>query len=122
MAKLQKAAGASKPGAKKVVPKARTLANGGTQAPKAPASARVTKTDAVLALLRDGATCDTIMKATGWQAHSVRGVHLGLAAQEDGARGREDRGWLQDSRISGARFGVHGPGLVEPRPFVVPFR
>lgn len=40
-------------------------------APKAAA----TKSDAVLKLLRStkGATVDVMMKATGWQAHSVRG-------------------------------------------------
>ena len=38
-----------------------------------------TKLDLLLARLRrpDGATIDDLMKATGWQAHSVRGAMAG---------------------------------------------
>jgi hypothetical protein len=57
-----------------------------------------TKTARIVALLRrpNGATLETLMKATGWQAHSVRGflsgqlrkrMHLRLkSTKHDGAR------------------------------------
>ena len=50
-----------------------------TKRAKAPASARSTKTDQVLELLRreNGATAAELLAATGWQAHSLRGFISG---------------------------------------------
>jgi hypothetical protein len=48
---------------------------------------RVTKTDAVIAMLRrpDGATLDQIIEATGWQRHSARGALAGAIKKKLGA-------------------------------------
>ncbi len=53
-------------------------------APKAPG--RSTKTDAVIKLLgaRRGASIEEIGKATGWQAHSVRGFLSGTVKKKMG--------------------------------------
>lgn len=50
------------------------------------ASARVTKCDQVLELLRrkGGATSAELMTATGWQAHSVRGFLAGTVRKKMG--------------------------------------
>jgi hypothetical protein len=55
-------------------------------APPVPVAVKVTKKDAVLALLRreDGATLAEPMSATGWQAHSVRGFISGALRRKLG--------------------------------------
>ncbi len=68
----------------KKAPTKRASAKAGS-AGRAPASGRGgTKTDKILALLKrpGGATQKELIKATGWQAHSVRGFLSGVITKK----------------------------------------
>ena len=58
---------------------------------------RPSKQDAVIAMLRrpEGATVEEVVRATGWQRHTVRGVFSGTLKKKLGltlASGQEERG------------------------------
>ena len=87
------------PGGEKQSATARSQPKGKkTSARRSERGARITKTDQIIALLKkpSGASLKAIMRATGWQAHSVRGFisgklgkQLGLkvkSAERDGER------------------------------------
>jgi len=63
-----------------------TLANAVLTIGPPPADVNVSKTSAVIAVLRseDGASLETIMVMTGWQAHSVRGFLSGTVRKKLG--------------------------------------
>jgi hypothetical protein len=78
----------------------------GTTAAKA---RRVSKQDQVIALLRqpEGTTIPTIMQATGWQQHSVRGFFAGVVCKKLGLI-------LESDKPDGAEHRVYR--VLDPKP------
>ncbi len=67
--------------------------------PQAPRTREGTKQAQLIALLRDGATINEMVAATGWQSHTVRGAMAG-------ALKKRSRGWRCLSHGEGARDAV----------------
>jgi len=65
-------------------PKATAFAQTASAAKAAPPAPRVTKSTSLIALLKTkrGATLPEMMKATGWQQHSVRGFLAGVVRKK----------------------------------------
>ena len=82
----------------KIMTKTNTVAKAGKTRPKSPATAKArsalpaakaptaSKSDTLIALLSapEGASIETLMKASGWQAHSVRGFLAGACKKKLG--------------------------------------
>jgi hypothetical protein len=81
---------AAKPHSRAAKPPAKRVKRAGkpTRQVKAAAARSGTKTAKILALLRrpSGATLQELRKATGWQAHSVRGFLSGTLKKKMGVR------------------------------------
>jgi hypothetical protein len=92
--------------------KARPAANRNIKTAKATTAAkagRVSKQDQVIGLLRQpqGTTIPAIMKATGWQQHSVRGFFAGVVCKKLGRV-------LESDKPDGAEHRVYR--MLDPKP------
>ena len=78
---------------------------------KRPNNEQGSKQDGVIAMLKSpaGATIDAMMKATGWQQHSVRGFLAGIVRKKLKLN-------LDSKKIDGSRFyGIRGPAGIKAR-------
>ena len=75
---------------------------GATTRPKAAGARQGSKTAKVLSLLKrsGGATLKDLMKATGWQAHSVRGFLFGTLKKKQGRTLTSTQGENRERRYS----------------------
>jgi len=79
-------------------PAKRHLAKGAAAKPDLQSKKPVSKKDSVIALLRqpEGTTIKAMMKATGWQSHSVRGFLAGTISRKMKLK-------LQSEKLGGER-------------------